>query len=96
MFKKFIVGKDYQDTRFDKWFKQNVNINDLNNMIYFYDELVAYTSIRFNDKIQIKNSKKKTLRGARHGWRAPGVLGQPCSGPCGRPGGGSDGDDCCA
>lgn len=44
-----------------KWFKQNVNINDLNNMIYFYDELVAYTSIRFNDKIQIKNSKKKTL-----------------------------------
>ena len=25
MFKKFIVNKDYHDTRFDRWFKHNVN-----------------------------------------------------------------------
>ena len=51
MFKKFIVGKDYQDTRFDKWFKQNV----LNLPQSLIEKLIRKNKIKINNK-RIKTS----------------------------------------
>ena len=46
MFKKFIVNKDYQDSRFDRWFRQNVS-NVPQSLI---EKLIRKKKIKINKK----------------------------------------------
>ena len=53
MFKKFIVDKDYHNSRFDKWFKQNV-FNIPQSLI---EKIVRKNKVKVNKK-KIKTSYK--------------------------------------
>ncbi len=46
MLKKFIVSKDYQDSRFDRWFRQNVS-NVPQSLI---EKLIRKKKIKINKK----------------------------------------------
>ena len=46
MLKKFIVNKDYQDSRFDRWFRQNVS-NVPQSLI---EKLIRKKKIKINKK----------------------------------------------
>ena len=56
MFKKFIVGKDYQDSRFDRWFKQNIS-NVPQSLI---EKLIRKKKIKINKK-KVKTSYRVQL-----------------------------------
>ena len=56
MFKKFIVSKDYQDSRFDRWFKQNIS-NVPQSLI---EKLIIKKKIKINKK-KVKTSYKVQL-----------------------------------
>ena len=51
MFKKFTVNKDYQNSRFDRWFKHNV----INVPQSFIEKLIRKKKIKVNKK-KIKTS----------------------------------------
>ncbi len=46
MFKKFTVNKDYQNSRFDRWFKHNV----INVPQSFIEKLIRKKKIKVNKK----------------------------------------------
>ena len=56
MFKKFIVSKDYQDSRFDRWFKQNIS-NVPQSLI---EKLIRKKKIKINKK-KVKTSYRVQL-----------------------------------
>ena len=56
MFKKFIVNKDYNNTRFDRWFKHNV----FNVPQSFIEKLIRKKKIKVNKK-KTKSSYKVQL-----------------------------------
>ena len=51
MFKKFIVNKDYHNSRFDRWFKQNI----LNIPQSLLEKLIRKKKVKVNKK-KIKTS----------------------------------------
>ncbi len=55
MLKKFIVDKDYHNSRFDKWFKQNV---------FNIPQSLIEKIIRKN-KVKVNKKKKRMLQNGR-------------------------------
>ena len=53
MFKKFIVNKDYHNSRFDRWFKNNIN----NIPQSFIEKIIRKKKVKVNKK-RIKTSHR--------------------------------------